>query len=828
MTNISLTRTAPATLFLLAAIAIAIAPALAAPAMDARLGASAAPLFDLPYLLDRSRDGGMRVPLVMPRVADMRFAAARIAAPLGEGEGPRFRPTSRHFRTCCFATSLVAANLSGNGRTDLVIGNGLSYDVNVLWSDGAGGFSDPVSLPMTSQNRGYVVAAVGDVDGDGYSDIAAAGFDETPILLFMGSASGEFSAPVTFDTGGGIAPYAIALVDVTGDGKLDLVTANNESGDVSVLAGDGSGGFAAAMRFPTGAYPVAMRIADVTGDGRPDIVTANAGSHDLSLLAGDGAGAFDAPVAIPIGPDAEPRALEAGDVDGDGKIDIVTANAALDGSDFPPPELPGTVSLLIGDGAGSFAPAVQYPVGNGDGRADGVAIADLTGDGHADLVVSRPLANSAAVLVADGAGGFADAVRFPVGIGPSPVAVADVTGDGMPDILTANQVGSNLSVLPTDGAGGIGFAGNFATGTYTHAIAAADFDDDGRPDIATANAISNDVSVLIGDAGGEFAPQVRHAVGSSPTSIASGDFNGDGHADLVTANLGGGDVSVLLGDGNGGFGDARSFSIGEGFQSPYAVAIGDANGDGHLDIATADTNISNEAISLLLGDGDGSFAAAIMFPVGASGTHTPQGIVLADVTGDGNDDIVTANLNTSDLSLLAGDGAGNFAPAVSLPTDAGPVVVAAADIDGDGTTDLVTVNQTAQTASVLIGEGGGIFAAPANYAIYPPQDIYDYMPWPWAMTLADVTGDGVPDIVTANTQNDTVSVLPNDGAGGFDAFFNFDTGAHPGSVAVADFDGDGLPDIATGNRDNDDVSVLKNEGVRPDSIFADGFDIVPI
>lgn len=826
MTNTLLTRVLGTTFFLLAAIAPA--SAIAAPTADAMPSASVARLFDLPYLLDRSRDSRTRVPLAMPQTAAVRLTAARIATPRGEGDGPRFRPTSLHFRTCCFATSLVAADLSGNGRTDLVIGNGLSYDVDVLRSDGAGGFSDPVSLPMTSQNRGYVVAAVGDVDGDGYSDIAAAGFDDTPILVFMGSASGEFSAPLTFDTGGGIAPYAIALVDVSGDGKLDIVTANNESGDVSVLAGDGAGGFAPATRFPAGAYPVAMRIADATGDGKLDIVTANAGSRDISLLAGDGAGAFAAPVAISIGPAAEPRALEVGDVDGDGNADIVTANAALDGSEFPPPELPGTVSLLIGDGAGSFAPAVQYPAGGDDGRADGVAIADLTGDGRADLVVSRPLANSADVLVADGAGGFADAVRFPVGVGPSSLVVADVTADGHPDIVTANQVGSNLSVLPTDGDGGIGFAGNFAAGTYTHAIVAADFNEDGRPDIAAANAISNDVSILIGADDGGFAPEVRHAVGSSPTSIASGDFDGDGHADLVTANLGGGDVSVLLGDGSGGFGDAQTFSIGEGFQSPYAVAIGDANNDGHPDIATADTNVSNEAISLLLGDGEGSFASAVMFPVGASGIHTPQGIVLADVTGDGNADIVTANLNTSDLSLLAGDGAGNFAPAVSLPTDAGPVVVAAGDVDGDGTIDLVTVNQTAQTASVLIGEGGGSFAAPANYAIYPPQDIYDYMPWPWAMTLADVTGDGMLDIVTANTQNDTVSVLPNDGAGRFDAFFNFDTGAHPGSIAAADFDGDGLPDIATGNRDNNDVSVLKNEGGRADPIFADGFDIVPL
>jgi hypothetical protein len=807
---------------------IAATAANGAPSIDAAAAAArVAPLFDLPFLLDRSRTADVQAPIAMPHSA-IRFAPAHVSVSRGQGDGPRFRPSSMHFETCCFATSLIAADLGGNGRMDIVIGNGLSYDINVMWSDGAGGFSDPVSLPVTSVNHGYVVVAAGDVNGDGYGDIVAAGFDDTPIVLYIGSASGDFSAPVSFNTGGGISPYAIALADVTGDGKLDIVTANNQSDDVSVLAGDGSGGFAAATRFGAGSFPVALAVADVTGDGNADIVTANAGSLDVSILAGDGAGNFAAPEPLSIGPDAEPRALTVGDLDGDGDLDIVTANQTLDGSPFPPPELPGSVSILLGDGAGSFASAVQRSTGDGEGRADAVAIVDVTGDGHADLVASRPNANSAAVLVADGVGGFADAVLFPVGIGPSPMTVADVTGDGQPDIVTGNQVGSNLSVLPSDGAGGIGFAGNFAAGSYTHSVVAVDFNDDGHADVATANAISNDVSVLLGDGAGGFAAEVRYAVGNSPTSIASGDFNEDGHPDLVAADLGSGEVSVLFGDGSGGFGRALNFSIGEGFQSPYAVAVGDANEDGHLDIATADTNISNEGISLLLGDGTGQFAAAVLFPVGAAGIHSPQGIVLTDVTGDGHADIVTANLNTSDVSLLAGDGTGNFAPAVSLATDTGPVVVAAGDVDGDGVVDLVTVNQTAQSASVLIGTGGGAFAASANYAIYPPEDVQDFKPWPWGMTLADVTGDGLADIVTANTQNDTVSVLPNDGSGGFGAFFNFDTGAHPGSVAVADFDGDGAVDIVTGNRDNNNVSVLKNESQQPDAIFADGFDIIPI
>ena len=745
------------------------------------------------------------------------------------GGGPAFSPSSLHFRNCCFATSLTTADLRGDGRTDIISGNGLSYDVTVLLADGAGGYGDPVSLPMPTLDRGTVFVATGDVDGDGHVDVVATGFDASTIVVFPGTGDGSFGAPASFDAGADTWPWGIALADVDGDGKLDIVTSNNNTANVSVLKGDGSGSFGAAANFAAGAFPIAVAVGDVTGDGKADIITANAGSVDVTVLAGDGAGNFAAPESLSIGPDAEPRALAVGDIDGDSHADIVTANATTDGSPFPPPELPGSVSLLIADGAGGFAAAVQQSTGTGEGRADGVVIADLTGDGHADLAVSRPNANSAAVLVSDGLGGFADAVLFPVGVGPSPIAVADVTGDSRLDVVTGNQVGSNISVLPSDGEGGIGFAGNFPVGTYPHSIVAVDLDGDGNADIATANAISNDVSVRMSDGSGGFGLEAHYAVGNSPTSIASGDFNEDGHPDLVAADLGSGEVSILLSDGAGGFESALDFGVGGTFQSPYAVAVGDANGDGHLDLATADTNISNEGISLLLGDGTGHFGDAVLLPVGAGTNMSPQGIVLADVTGDGKADIVTANLGSSDLSLLVGDGAGNFAAALSLPTDLGPVVVAAADVNGDGVVDLVTVNQTAQSSSVLIGDGGGGFAASANYAIYPPENVIDYMPWPWGMTLADVDGDGFLDIVTANTQNDTVSVLPNDGSGRFDAFFNFDTGAHPGSVAVADMNGDGAPDIVTANRDNNDISLLRNEGVtRPDEIFADGFDIIPI
>lgn len=763
------------------------------------------------------------LPLAAPAVADTLPGAADGMAQIN-AEPPPLEPTGMRFNLCCYTTTMATADLNGDGDADVIAGNGLSYDVSVLVSNGAGGLADPVSYPVGVFSLGYVAVAAGDATGDGNADVIATGYDDEEILLYPGDGSGALGAPVTLSAGGGVYPTSAEIIDVDGDGNADIVTANGDSGNISVLLGDGAGGFASAANFPAGAFPVSMGIADVDGDGAPDVVTANAGTSDLSILIGDGSGGFAVPVSASIGADAEPFGVAVADVSGDGSADIVVANRGLDGSPFPPPEFPGTVSVLINDGSGGFAAAVQYPVGAGDGRADAVALGDVTGDGNTDIVISRPIANTVDVLAGDGSGGFAAAVSVPTGVGPNPLAIADVTNDGHLDVLTGNAVGSSLSVLPGDGAGHVGFEGNHPAGVFPHAVAAIDLNGDDAPDVVTVNIQGSDASVLINDGVGGFAAPVNYPVDASPAGITTGDVNGDGHADVVSANLGGGTVSILLGDGAGGFAAAANVSVGGTFESPYAVALGDANGDGNLDIATANTNISNHSISFLPGDGSGGFGPAVLYPVGVDGYSQPQGVVLTDVTGDGNADIVTANSGGGNLSLLAGDGAGAFAAAVLLPTDLGPVAVAAGDVDGDGNPDLVSLNTTTQNVSVLISDGAGGFAPSVQYLIYPFESVVDFNPWPWGLALGDVDGDGTLDIVTANTQNDTISVLPNDGAGGFGEFFNYDTGAHPGSVAIADIDGNGSSDVVTANRQNNNISVLFNGAAGGEVIFANGFD----
>jgi VCBS repeat protein len=779
----------------------------------------------IPYLAEMraaSREGRPPAFAEVPS----RAAIAQLRTAGGSGVTPRLSPAALHYDACCFASAIATADLTSQGHTDLLIGNAMSADVSVLLDDGAGGYAEPFQVPIPATPSIYYVAiAAGDVDGDGRPDLVATGLSNE-VYVFHGNGDGTFAEPDSFGVGDGDWPHAIAIADFNGDGKADIATANNTTGDVSILLGDGTGSFPAATNFAVGANPVAMGVADVTGDGKLDIVTANAGSLDVTVIAGDGAGGFARAASYSIGPNAVPFGIAVGDVNGDGKTDVVVANAGTDGSEFPPPELPGSVSVFVADGAGAFAAAEQYSAGPDEGRAEGIALGDITGDGDIDIVVSRPNANGVAVLAGDGSGVFGDASLYPVSVGPGPIALADATRDGKPDVIAANAVSANVSILPGDGAGDVGYANRHAAGGYPHSVVAIDLNEDGIPDIATANLMGSDVSVLIADGNDGYATAVHYQTGDSPTWIVAGDVDGDGHTDLVTADLGGGTVSILRGDGSGAFAAATSYGVGGTFESPYAVALGDANNDGKLDIATANTNISNESISYLAGNGDGTFATAVLLPIGDANYYSPQSVLLTDVTGDGNADIVTANLGADNVSVLFGNGNGTFAAATHFATDPGPVDVVAGDVTGDDIVDLVTVNQSGQDVSVLVGTGGGAFAAAASYPIYFDVANDLYKPWAWGLALGDINGDGWLDIVTANTQNDTVTVLANSG-GTFGSFAIFGTGALPGAVAIADMDGDGHLDVVTSNRENDDVSVLRNLEIT-DSIFADGFDIIPI
>jgi Ca2+-binding RTX toxin-like protein len=286
---------------------------------------------------------------------------------------------------------------------------------------------------------------------------------------------------------------------------------------------------------------------------------------------------------------------------------------------------------------------------------------------------------------------------FKAGSDPFSVAVGDLNGDGLPDLAVANSNSENVSVLLGDGTGRFGTATNFNVGSGSISVAIGDLNGDGLPDLAVANPISNDVSVLLGDGTGRFkdAPNSPFNVGSDPTSVAIGDLNGDGLPDLAVANYSSNNVSVLLGDGTGRFKDAPNspFNVGS---FPISAAVGDLNGDGLPDLAVANSNSEN--VSVLLGDGTGSFRDAIYFNVGS----VPYSVAMGDLNGDGLPDLAVANYSSNNVSVLLGDGTGRFRDAINFNVGSGNISIAFGDFNKDGKQDLVTTNRVSNDVSVLL------------------------------------------------------------------------------------------------------------------------------
>jgi CSLREA domain-containing protein len=345
--------------------------------------------------------------------------------------------------------------------------------------------------------------------------------------------------PVSFATASsystGFSPVAVAIGDFNNDGIQDLVATNVSQvippNKVSILLGNGSGGFGAATGFDDGGGgPQAVVVGDFNSDGKQDLAVANQSSSNVSILLGNGGGGFGGPTTFGVG--STPFSIVMGDFNGDGKLDLATANF-----------LGSSVSILIGDGAGGFTVS-----GIGVGSFNiSLAVGDVNNDNKQDLVVADNSNKNVVVLTGDGAGGFSNSGTYTLGGRPQKIALADFNNDGFLDLASANNFGANgVSVLLNNGSGGFNAFTNYPTGSNTLGVAAGDFNGDGNQDIAASNLSSGNVSILLGNGAGAFASATQYSVGGGPYSVVVGDFNGDNLQDLAFAGQGSDRVIVLL------------------------------------------------------------------------------------------------------------------------------------------------------------------------------------------------------------------------------------------------------------------------------------------
>ena len=317
------------------------------------------------------------------------------------------------------------------------------------------------------------------------------------------------------------------------------------------------------------------------------------------------------------------------------------------------------------------------------------------------LVITALAFCAAVPRVAEAGPLFATKTDYGTASNPISVAIEDLNGDGKLDLATANYISNTVSVLLGTGDGTFGARTDFETGREPYSLVIGDLNGDGKPDLATANKHYSTVSVLLGNGNGTFGARTDFGTGTEPSCVAIGDLNGDGKPDLATANEVPNTVSVLLGDGNGTFGAKTDFDTGT---NPYSMAIGDVSGDGKLDLVTA--NYSDPgSVSVLLGNGDGTFGAKTDFGTGGA---VPYSVSIADLNGDGKPDLATSNWNAPNgtVSMLLGNGNGTFGAKTTFRTGSGPRSVTIGDLNGDGRPDLTTANYISNTVSVLLNTGG--------------------------------------------------------------------------------------------------------------------------
>jgi hypothetical protein len=344
---------------------------------------------------------------------------------------------------------------------------------------------------------------------------------------------------------------------------------------------------------------------------------------------------------------------------------------------------------------------------------------------------------------------FTPPVDYTVSNRPTAIAVADFNGDSKSDIATSS--GSTMvSISLGDGQGSFASTAFVEVGNTSGFIETADFNTDGKADLVIGLYTENKVGILLGDGNGKFSTIVKFSTGNYPNAVVIGDYTKDGNLDLITANFNSNSISLLSGDGKGNFGLSANFSVGV---NPISLAQGDLNGDGNLDLITANLNSSSSnSGSILLGNGQGGFSPKLDIGIGSG----PSSITLVDLNKDSNLDLALTSVNQ--VSVFFGDGKAGFSAKQNLFTGNFPQSIRANDFNKDGNADLVVVNYNSANLSVLLGDGTGDFSTPVSFVLgLNPVSTY-----PVFVTTGDFNLDNKPDLaVIVVEKQDKVSVLLN-------------------------------------------------------------------
>lgn len=538
------------------------------------------------------------------------------------------------------ARGFVVADLDGDGNEDIAVA-AFGGTLLVYLGDGTGGFGAPLASPVTVNVIGSLVA--GDFTGDGIADLLGTSTVNDGFVLLAGLGGGTYADPVFFGSGDGTSELAIG--DVNGDLTPDAVAINLFADDITVHIGTADPtAFTTARRFAVGVTPVDVIAGDITSDGVVDLLTANLNSGSLSLLEGTGGGGFAPAADVAANLLGGPSGVAAADFDGDGLLDVAVA------------DLGGTRAVVLRNDPARFVVFTELQELSSGGSPIRVAAGDVNGDRTADVVVIDLAANTATVHLNFDAT-FTEGDTVPVANEPRDIELIDLNGDGALDLVVAGAGGnggpSGVSVSLGDGLGGFGAPSTVFSGSVVANVAVGDANVDGRPDLAVGD-LAGTVAALLGNGDGTFAAPQQLETGTNPIGVALSDVDGDGDDDVTTIDTGSGATILHRSRGDGSFEAPVRIAAALGQDAPFAepgrpqfLTSEDVNADGRADIlipvAAAEfpggvsvALAGADAVVPCPGDtnGDNTVGPDDLFQVLANfGEATANGAADGDVTG---------------------------------------------------------------------------------------------------------------------------------------------------------------------------------------------------